>query len=92
LARNEQSLVNTICKVGKGRGENIESKKIQDSLSGDCREEGNVSTPKRSEGYSQTGGHKERDTVSWDQERKRESGDHSLPREDKERYVLRHGH
>jgi hypothetical protein len=41
---------------------NTESKKIQeDSLSGDHKVEGKVSTPKRSEGYPQTGEHGGRD-------------------------------
>jgi hypothetical protein len=55
-------LENTICKAGKGRGENIESKKIQeDPLSGDHRVKEKVSTLKRSEGYPQTGEHGGRD-------------------------------
>jgi hypothetical protein len=47
LATNELSLENTICKAGEERNENAESKKIRgDSLPGDNREEGIVSTPK----------------------------------------------
>jgi hypothetical protein len=68
LARNELSLENTVCKAGKGRGEHTESKKIQDSLSGDHREEGKVSISKRSEGYSRTAGIK--GEMSQDRERK----------------------
>jgi hypothetical protein len=46
LAGDDLSLGNTVCKAGKRRGKNTESKKIQDSLSGDHREE-EVSTSKR---------------------------------------------
>ena len=59
LATNEFSLENTSCKAGKRRGKNTESNTMQeDLLSGDHREKGKVSTPKRSKGYPQTGEHR----------------------------------
>jgi hypothetical protein len=87
LAKNELILEKTICKAEMRRGENRESKKIlEDSLSGDHREEEKVGTPKRGEGYSRTGEHKGREKSGYEK-KVRKRGTLTSWRVERERYV-----